>query len=100
MKKWNIKKILIVISIVIICLGIISGIGVFIEVKNMFPSGEKYIVDGSDFSGLVQVGGNIGSILLGLAIVIYSIFIDVLIWLIYGLVLVVKNIINKIKKNK
>ena len=48
----------------------------------------------------MQVGGAIASKLLGIVIVIYSILIDSLIWIIYGMVLIIKKIINKIKDKK
>lgn len=99
MKKWNIKKVLIIISIIIICLGIILGLSISKELEKALPS-EKIYVDGSDFSGLVQVGGIIASKLLGIVIVIYSIFIDALIWIIYGIVLIIKKIIKRINDKK
>lgn len=95
MKKWNVGKILIIISIIIICLGIISGISISNELENALPT-EKIYVDGSDFSMLVQLGGTVGSRLLEIVIVIYSILIDLLIWIIYGIVLVIMKIIRKI----
>lgn len=66
MKKWNVKKILTVISIIIICLGILAGIEICIELINTAPIGEKFIVDGSDFSGLVDIGVIMMSILMRL----------------------------------
>lgn len=99
MKKWNIKKILIIISIIIICLGIISASSISKELENELAN-EKIYVDGSDFSGLVRLGGIIGSQLLGIVIVIYSIFIDVLIWVIYGIVLIIIKIVKKINDKK
>ena len=99
MKKFNIKKVLIIISIIIICFGIISALSISKELENTLPN-EKIYVDGSNFSGLVQVGGVIASKLLGIVIVIYSILIDSLIWIIYGIVLIIKKIINKIKDKK
>lgn len=96
MKKWNIKKILIIISIIIICLGILLGLSISNELISTLPT-EKIYVDGSDFSGLAQIGGIIGSKILGMVIVIYSIFIDILIWILYGLVLMIIKIIKKIK---
>ena len=99
MKKWNIKKILIIHSIIIIFVGIIVGVSISNELINTISS-EKINVDGSDFSGLIEIGGFIGAKILGIIIIFYSIFIDILIWLIYGFVLIIMKIIKKINDRK
>lgn len=99
MKKWNVNKILVIISIIIIFLGIISGLYISNELESSLPN-EKIYVDGSDFSGLMQVVGIIGSKILGIVIIIYSVFIDVLIWIIYGIILIIMKIIKKINDKK
>lgn len=97
MKKWTSKKIIIIISIIIIGLGIIAGVSLSIELMHMLPT-EKIYVDGSDFSGVIQISGVIGSIVMGLIIVFCSIFMDILIWIIYGIVLFIIKKVHKMKK--
>lgn len=96
MKKWNIKKVLIIISIIIIGFGIILGISLTNELFGFVPI-EKFYVDGSDFSGLAQIVGTIVSLLMGITIIFYSIFIDIVIWIIYGVVLIIIKIVKKIR---
>ena len=100
MKKSKIKKILMILSIIILFLGIIAGFSISKELENAtIPSGKIY-VDGSDFTGLTRVGGFIIAKMMGMVIVFYSIVIDVLIWGIYGIVLLMSKIIKKIKDKK
>lgn len=94
--KNTIKKILIIISIIIICLGIISASSISKELENEI-SNEKLYVDGSDFTGLVKLGGIIGAEVLRIVIIIYSILLDAVIWGIYGIVLIIIKIVSKIK---
>ena len=93
MKK--LKKILIIISITIFILGMIIGLSISNELVNSIPN-EQFIIDGSDFSGLIQVTGTIGSKILGTIIIFASFFIDTIIWIMYGIVW----IIFKMKHNK
>ena len=93
MKK--LKKILIIISITIFILGMIIGLSISNELVNSIPN-EQSIIDDSDFSGLIQVTGTIGSKILGTIIIFASFFIDTIIWIIYGIVW----IIFKMKHNK
>ena len=90
------KKILIIISILIIGFGIIAGITIANDLLSFLPI-ENFYVDGSDFSKLAQIGGTIVSLLLGTAIIFYSIFIDILIWIIYGVVLIIIKIVKKMR---
>ena len=96
MRKVNIKKILIIISMIIVSLGIILGLMASNELSNMAPT-EKVYVDGTDFSGLIQLASEIGSKLIGILFVIYSIMIDLIIWITYGMIWLVIKIIKKIQ---
>ena len=91
MKKKNIKKILIIISLIIICLGIVLGLSLSSELEQSIPN-EKLYIDSTGFSTLVQI--------VGILIIIYSILIDALIWIIYGIVLIVIKIIKKLSNKK
>lgn len=94
MKKVN--KILIIISIVILIVGIISGCGLSIELEKSIPN-EPINVDGTDFSGIVEVGGVIVSKILGTMIVICSIGVVGIIWIIYAIIVLLVRIIKKVK---
>lgn len=91
----KIKKILVVISIIIIILGIIFGISVS---NNLINSADNNLyVDGSDFSGIVELTSFIGAKVLGFVIVIYSILLDIAIWTIYGIIILILKLIRKKK---
>ncbi len=96
MKKWTSKKILIIISIIIISLGVISGVSLSIELMHAFPN-EKIYIDNSNFSEVAQIGGVIVSIVMGLFIVFCSILMDILIWIIYGIILLIIKKVHKAK---
>ena len=96
MKKVSVTKILIIISAIIIVLGIITGIGVSNSIDNSIPK-ESIYVDGSDFSGIVEIAGIMGSKIIGTLIVFGSFVIDAFIWLIYGFIILIINIVKKIK---
>lgn len=98
MKRKKVVKILIIISIFIFLLGIIAGISVSNELINGILKEDIYI-DGSNFSGLIEVGGFIGSKILGTMIIFFSIFIDIIIWIIFGIVSLIVKVINDKKKN-
>lgn len=91
MKKLNINNILIIVSIIILCLGVILGFGVSNELEKI-SSNENIYIDSSDFSGLAQIGGMMLSKVLGILMMFFSILIDMLIWIIYGIVLIIKRI--------
>ena len=91
MKKLNINNILIIVSIIILCLGVILCFGVSNELEKI-SSNENIYIDGSNFSGLAQIGGMMLSKVLGILMVFFSILIDMLIWIIYGIVLIIKRI--------
>lgn len=91
MKKLNINNILIIVSIIILCLGVILGFVVSNELEKI-SSNENIYIDGSNFSGLAQIGGMMLSKVLGILMVFFSILIDMLIWIIYGIVLIIKRI--------
>lgn len=96
MKKISVKRIIIIISIIIFCLGILSAIEVSNSIESSIPS-ENVNIDGSDFSGLFQITGIIGSKIIGLLIVLVCFFIDLIIWIIYEVILIIVNIYNNQK---
>jgi len=87
MKKINI--ILLIISIIIIVLGIIIGLGTSNEILNSIPS--------ENTSGFIEVFGTFGAKIIGTMIILCSIGIDLLIWIFYGIVLLSIKIIKKIR---
>ena len=84
-----------VISIIIIILGIIFGISVS---NNLINSADNNLyVDGSNFSGIVELTSFMGAKVLGFVIVIYSILLDIVIWTIYGIIFLILKLIRKKK---
>ena len=86
MKKIN--KILIIISVVIVVLGVFIGLGTSNELLNSI-SGEN---------NAIELFGVFGSKIIGTIIIIGSVIIDLLIWLFYGLILLIIRMIKKFKK--
>lgn len=98
MKKLSVTKILIIISIIVIVLGIIIGIEVSNSIESSIPN-ESISVDGSDFSGIVEITGIIGSKIIGTLIVFFSFIIDAFIWIVYGIIWLIINIVKKNRRN-
>ena len=94
MKKISATKILIIISIIVIILGILIGIGTYKSIENSIPN-ESINVDGVDFSGLTQITGIMGSKIISTLIVFFSFIIDAFIWLVYGIINILKKIKNR-----
>ena len=99
MKRLSVTKILTMISVIVIILGIIIGIGVSNSIENSIPN-ESIYVDGSDFSGIVQITGIMGSKIIGTLIVFLSFIIDAFVWIVYGIILLIINILKKIKTSR
>lgn len=99
MTRKKVIKILIIVSVIILLLGIIMGIGMSKAIINIIPT-EEVIIDGTNIQGIIDLLGNIGSKIIGLAIVAGSIFIDITIWSFYGIIILIKEILNKLKENK
>ena len=64
------------------------GIMISTSVENSIPNESMY-VDGTDFSGIVRIGGVIGSKMMGTLVVFGSFVIDAFIWLIYGIAILI-----------
>jgi len=101
-KKEKIRKTLMVISILIIGLGIISAINVSNELTNNLGVSDNtaYLVDGSDFSPLAEAFTSLGAMIIGFVVIFYNTCIIVAIWVIYGIILLIIKIKNKIKERK
>ena len=91
-------KILIIISVIIILMGIFAGKSVNLELKDNSSPKENIYVDGTDFTALSEVVVSIGSSFLGVIITMYFAFAVVVIWIIYGVIILTIKIITKIKE--
>ena len=89
----NIKKILVIISIIIIILGIISGISLSNDIIN--NTNNSLYVDGTDLSSIVELTSFMGAKVLGFVIVICSILLDIVIWIVYGIIILILKLIRK-----
>lgn len=92
-------KILIIISVIILLLGIVTGISISKAIMNAIPTG-NVTIDGTNIQGIIDLVGNIGSKVIGLAIVAGSIFVDICIWIFYGIIILIREILNKLKEKK
>lgn len=101
MNNNKIRKILIIISIIVIIFGILSGISISNELTHGLKNTNNtvFIIDGSDFSSSVKAFVSIGSSFIGFVVVLYTFAIVLVIWAIYAIVLLVIKAINKIKQN-
>ena len=100
MNKRKVTKILIIISVILMIMGIMTAMSITSELKESgMPKGNLY-VDGSDFTALSEAFVSIGSTILGVVIGIYFAMAVVAIWIIYGIILLVIKIINKIKERQ
>ena len=99
MKIEKTTKIITIISVVIIILGIIAGIGLSNSIESSI-SQESIYVDGSDVSGIAQIFGYAGSKILGTLIAFSGFVIASLIWIFYGIVLLIITIVKKLKSTE
>ena len=97
MNKRNVTRILIVISVFIMIVGVVGGILASNELKNVEVSDRSIYIDGTDFTSLIELFVYIGSSIIGFAIGMFSAIIVAIIWIIYGVIVLIVNIINKIK---
>ena len=101
-KMKNVKIILLIISVIIIALGIIIGLGTSNEILNSI-SVENNVNGatsgiGANYSDVIEIFGVFGAKLIGTMIIVCSIIVDLLIWLFYGLILLFIKIFKKVKK--
>ncbi len=112
MQKVNITKILTIVSILVIVIGIILGI-IVSNVPIDFSNNEKSLestnkldngiyVDGTDVSGIVSASESLGSEILKtvivFAIISGSFFIVIVIWIVYGIYILISKAMNKAKQ--
>ena len=98
MNTKKVTKILIIISVIIILMGIFAGKSITLELKDNSSPKENIYVDGTDFTALSEAFVSIGSSLLGIIITMYFAFAVVVIWIIYGVIILIIKIITKIKE--
>lgn len=95
------KKIVIIlaiISVLILISGISTGMDVIRDLKASKITEPVYI-DGSDATDVMIFFQEVGTWILGIAFIIYSIGIIAAIWIVYGIVMLIIHIVNR-KKNK
>lgn len=100
--KKIILKILIIIQIAIIIFGIFAGKSVKDQVRNEGMPIQNIYIDGTDITNLTETTVEIGSTILGIAMIIYSILVVACVWGIYGIILLIIIIIKrcKLQRNK
>ena len=93
MTRKKVVKILVIISVVILIFGIILGISASNGIANEIQTQGK---NGGEFQQVIGFFGQIGAEIIGFVIICYSIFIDIMIWVIYGVIILLKKIIDKL----
>ncbi|MBQ8042978.1 MAG: hypothetical protein IJ272_02360 [Clostridia bacterium] len=90
-------KILIIVSVVIVILGVISGISIKNElVEGGTPNNDVYI-DGTNATPFIDAFAEIGADLLGVIVVVYTVLAVGSIWGIYGIISLIAIIVKKYK---
>ena len=95
--KKKIVIVLVIISIAILVIGIFTGSGVIHQIKSESEVTQTVYMDGTDFTEISKGVVEVGSWLIGFVIVIYSIGIIAVIWIIYGIAMLVIHIANRKK---
>ena len=95
-----ILRILVAVSIIIIVLGICVGNGVKNEVKLIGKPTQNVYIDGTDATAFTEAFVEIGSGLLGIVMIIFSIVAVACMWVIYGIILLISIIIKKYKQQR
>lgn len=95
-----ISRILIVVSIIIIVFGIFAGKSVKNELKAEGMPTQNIYIDGTDVTSVTEIFVEIGSGLLDIIMIVYSILAVICIWVIYGIVMLVLFIIKKCKEKR
>lgn len=99
MNNKKIRNILIIISVIIIIIGILIGRSLTLELKDSGMPKENIYVDGTDFTALSETFVSIGSSVLGFVIAMYFALAVVVIWIIYGVIILIIKITTKTKEN-
>lgn len=101
--KKNIRKGLAIISVIVIVLGIVCGIGVANDILNLVSSNNSIYIDGSDVTGISQLSqlfGMFGATILGVMVAFCGFGIVAVIWAAYIVVaLLIKLIRYIIRRN-
>lgn len=96
MKKAT--KILLIVSLIIIVLGIVSGVELFLELTG---SGfGNILVDGTNFTEIAAVFGYLGSGILAMLVFTIYLAVTISIWIVYGIILLIIKLVNKINNKK
>lgn len=94
-KKKHTKRVMAILSVIIIVLGMTAATGVYYELSNQINSQSSGLyIDGSDVSGIVALIGNAGVLVISVLIVLASFFAVGLQWLSYFVVNLIKEAIN------
>ena len=98
--RKRIRNILIILSVIILILGIIVGNSVSNELISYITTNDNLTVDDTDISGLAELTGLFGAKMIGTFIIFGSIGIDIVIWILYGIGILIMKLIRKSKERK
>jgi len=99
-KKKHTKKIMAILSVIIIILGMACATGVYYELSNQISSQTSGLyIDGTDVSGIIGIMGKAGALVLSVLIVLASFLAVGLQWLTYYIVNLIKQVIKNKQKN-
>lgn len=97
MKAKKVRKILIIISAIILLFGIIAGNEVRTELRPANWEVTGAIVDGSDFTAIADGVHRAGTALIGFIIFLYFLMVVAGIWGVYGIIMLIIIIVKKIR---
>ena len=98
--RKRIRNILIILSVIILILGIIVGNSVSNELISYITTNDNLTVDDTDISVLAELTGKKKKKMIGTFIIFGSIGIDIVIWILYGIGILIMKLIRKSKDRK
>lgn len=96
--KKNIVKALAVVSVIIIVLGIVCGIGVSNDLLNVVSGFGNIYADGSDVTEIAQLFGSFGAMVLGFLVALCGFAIVLIIWVVYAVFILAAKLYNHYKQ--
>lgn len=93
-------KIMTIVSVIILVIGIVLGLGGWTILMNTVFQSRPINIDGTDFSGVFKLFGSFTSAALGIAIIIRCFFLIAILWVVYGIILLFLKVYQKTTNKK
>lgn len=101
MKNSKVRKVLLIITIIILIISAVIGVAVSTGFINAILSSDgKTIIDGADFTIFANLIGTLGAVAIGIVPIVIGFMTAGVIWLTYGIILGVSLLIKREKSKK